>query len=149
MGRYPQTHEIVQDEAVEQAAEQVLIGERQPGPEAEEGVRRDAAPRKDSRQQRQPIRRARDVPVGQPRPQVASIRQPGFCIARTHRPAARREIDHERIDLFSLDHGQARLFFRCQWSPTPRGGIAEERSILGGVELAAKPGAPPPPVAER
>ena len=73
MNGHPQAQEKIGDEAVEHPAEKVLIAERQLGPEAEERVRRNAAFRKDGRNERQPIRGARHIPVGQPWPQVAPI----------------------------------------------------------------------------
>ena len=137
--RDAQPHQVVQDEAVEQAAEQLLIGA---APAASSG-RTPCASRRSRRKNRpqsaSAVRRARDVSIRKARP---------FSNGHRGADAARRapRIDHRLASTDPRANGSI-----CLPSTTgnPFPGPRNDVAILGRVQLPAEPAPHPRSLAER
>ena len=120
-------HEV-DDEGVEQRAEEMLASPIERRAQAEDRVRRHYAGRYDGGDERPPVRHGGDVTIPETRPIEPSIGQPSLGLAARDE---RRRVGCARLEggqVFAFDHRQAHT--------------AEAAAVVGGVQLASETCAP-------
>src|ERR1043166_9967299 len=108
MRGHPHADEVIQDETVEETAEEVLVRETEAVAEAEQRVRRHAAGRQNRGDERQLICGARDVAVRQTLALERRRRQEGSRSCAADETRRQVGVRAKWLDGLALHEGQAR-----------------------------------------